>query len=92
MSRQYPIWMDITSCIYQSDKSYGIRKTGITNVKVGTSSQNSHQFAEIKMTHRDLGKEGKSFRLTVDGEIIKEAIVKDGKITFTNPALTINPQ
>jgi len=32
------------------------------------------------ITHRDLGKEGKSFRLYLDGKVIKESLVKDGEL------------
>ena len=76
----YPIWMQVRSCIYKSSKSYGIRQNGLTEVFVGSSAQNSHAFADIEITHRDMGELGKSFRLYVDGQIIKESIVKDGEL------------
>ena len=79
----YPIWLDVFSCIYKSSKSYGIRREGKTNIYVGTSLKNSHHFGEIVITHRDLGKEGKSFRLYLDGKVMREGFVKDGKLTFT---------
>ena len=37
MSRAYPIWNDVQACIYNNGKSYGVKKDGIVNVKVGTS-------------------------------------------------------
>ena len=48
--RQYPIWNTITACIYKSDKSYGVREKGMVNVRVGTSSNNSHLFLTHKFT------------------------------------------
>lgn len=81
--KSYPIWMDITSCIYKNSKSYGIRQDGQTNVLVGTSARNSHAFATIRITHRDMGELGKSFRLYIDDEVIKEGIVRDGELFFT---------
>lgn len=78
--KSYPIWMDVTSCIYKSSKSYGIKNDGLTKVFVGSSASNSHLLAAIKITHRDMGEKGKSFQLYVDGQIIKEGIVKNGEL------------
>ena len=78
----YPIWMDISSCIYKSSKSYGIKREGKTNIYVGTSPKNSHHFGEIVITHRNFDKEGKSFRLYLDGKMIREGMVKDGELVL----------
>lgn len=75
--RSYPIWLKITSCIYKSSKSYGVKQDGLTKIYVGTSSQNSHFFGAIRITHRDLGEKGWSFRLYLDDQLIREGIVKD---------------
>lgn len=83
--KSYPIWMDVTSCIYKSSKSYGVKNDGHTEIYVGSGSRNSHHFATINMTHRDLGERGKSFRLYVDGNLIKEGIVKDGELSLLDP-------
>ena len=81
--RQYPIWMDVSACIYQSSKSYGVKKDGVTKVLVGHSSSNSHHFAEVTVTCREaeVGR-SRTFRLYVDGKMVKEATVKNGEIKF----------
>ena len=33
--RQYPIWNQVTACIYQSNKSYGVKETGDVEIRVG---------------------------------------------------------
>jgi len=82
----YPIWLNVTSCIYKSSKSYGVKNDGKTEIYVGTSAKNSHHFGTIRLTHRDLGNGIKSFRLYVDDNLIKEGVLKDTeiKIRHTN--------
>ena len=95
MSRQYKIWNNIQSCIYKNNggktgnKSYGVNEHSTKIMNVGTSSKNSHKFAEIKQTCRELENGDLSFRLYVDGEIIKEGIVskKDKTLEITNNLL-----
>jgi hypothetical protein len=72
--------MDITSCIYKGSKSYGVKTDGLTKIFVGTSASNSHHFADVKITHRDLGEGQRSFRLYVDGEVIKEGLVQGSEL------------
>ena len=54
----YPIWNKIQSCVYANksgstgNKSYGIREHGETNIVVGTSAKNSHDFITHKTTHK----------------------------------------
>lgn len=76
MSRQYPIWVEIKSCLYQDAKSYGIKDHGIQKIKIGTSSKNSTNFCtvEIKRTLQD---NIWYFKYFFDGKLLKEA-------TFTN--------
>lgn len=69
--RSYPIWLDVTSCIYKSSKSYGVKRDGNTNIYVGTNANNSHHFGKIRLTHRDLGEGVRSYRLYVDDEVIR---------------------
>lgn len=80
--KSYPIWMDITSCIYKSSKSYGVRNDGLTQIFVGSSAANSYHFADVKITHRDLGEGRRSFRLYVDGEVVKEGLVQNGELAI----------
>ncbi len=77
--RQYPIWNIIRSCIYEKPKSYGVRKHSDCQVMVGTSSKNSHDFLEWKLTHyHDKENKQRIYTFKVDGKIIKRAILKDG--------------
>ena len=77
--RQYPIWNIIRSCIYEKPKSYGVRKHSDCQVKVGTSSSNSHDFLEWKLTHyHDKKNKLRIYTFRVDGKIVKRAILKDG--------------
>ena len=81
--RAYPIWNTITACIYKSDKSYGVREKGMVNVRVGTSSNNSHHFLTHKTTVVRHTKTLQEFRFFVDGKLIKRRFVKDGQLKQT---------
>ncbi len=84
MARQYPIWNKIKSCIYASDKSYGVREEGIVNVNVGTSSSNSHLFLQHRTTCVVLDNGDRQFSFYVDGKLIRRGIVckKDKKLKY----------
>ena len=73
--KQYPIWNIITACIYKSPKSYGVEKDGKVEVRVGTSSSNSHKFVEHVTTHRKLDDGSREYRFYVDGVCIKKAVL-----------------
>jgi len=95
MSRQYKIWNNIQSCLYKNtggktgNKSYGVNDHSTKYMNVGTSSKNSHLFAEITQTCRELDNGDLSFRLYIDGQIVKEGIVskKDKTLEITNNLL-----
>ena len=76
---QYPIWNKITACIYKSDKSYGVRHTGDVQVRVGTSSHNSHVFLHHTTTVRNHENGDKEFRFYIDKELVKCAVLPKGK-------------
>lgn len=76
--RQYPIWNIITACIYKSAKSYGVKNTGEVEVRVGTSSSNSHLFLKHTTTHRQLENGDREYRFYIDGKCIRRAILKKG--------------
>jgi hypothetical protein len=76
--RQYPIWNIITACIYKSGKSYGVKDTGEVEVRVGTSSSNSHTFLKHTTTHRQLENGDREYRFYIDGKCIRRAILKKG--------------
>tara|TARA_R100001015_G_scaffold6942_1_gene2711 strand:+ start:376 stop:639 length:264 start_codon:yes stop_codon:yes gene_type:complete len=73
--KQYPIWNIVQACIYKSPKSYGVKKDGKVEVRVGTSSSNSHKFVEHATTHRELEDGSREYRFYVDGECIKKAVL-----------------
>jgi len=77
--RQYPIWNIITACIYKSGKSYGVKDTGEVEVRVGTSSSNSHLFLKHTTTHRQLENGDREYRFYIDSELIKRALLPKGK-------------
>jgi DNA polymerase II large subunit len=72
MASSYPIWFEITSCIYEEKKSFGARNHSTQNIKVGSSNKNSHHFATIETTRTTEGDEV-VFTLLVDGIIVKES-------------------
>jgi len=76
--RSWPIWNQITACVYKSDKSYGVKATGEVTVKVGTSSSNSHIFLRHTTTHRMLDNGDREYRFYLDGEVIRRAVLKKG--------------
>ena len=76
--KQYPIWYIITACIYKSAKSYGVRNTGDVEVRVGTSSSNSHQFLRHTTTHRQHDNGDREYRFYVDSRCIRRALLKKG--------------
>jgi hypothetical protein len=82
MSRQYPIWVDVTSCSYQSGKSYGIKETGIQKISIGSSSNNSHLFCTVKIEKRIREIDGEKvhrFRYFFDDRLLKEAFFTDNE-------------
>jgi len=76
--RSWPIWNQITACVYKSDKSYGVKATGKVTVKVGTSASNSHIFLRHTTTHRMLDNGDREYRFYLDGEVIRRAVLKKG--------------
>ena len=76
--RSWPIWNQITACVYKSDKSYGVKATGEVTVKVGTSAKNSHVFLRHTTTHRVLDNGDREYRFYLDGEVIRRAVLKKG--------------
>ena len=71
--RQYPIWVDMVNNSYNSSKSYGVNDYNIQNVKIGTSSRNSFDFAKIEMGVADSDNK-KTYTLFVDNVLIKKAV------------------
>jgi hypothetical protein len=80
MSRQYPIWNVIDNNSYATNRSYGVRDNARTTIKVGTSSNNSHDFIRTYITTEKDENGDRIFRFFVDGVLIKKATVKNGKI------------
>tara|TARA_R110000824_G_scaffold293682_1_gene481994 strand:+ start:173 stop:436 length:264 start_codon:yes stop_codon:yes gene_type:complete len=77
--RSYPIWNDVTACVYKGAKSYGVKETGDVEVRIGTSASNSHTFLKHSTTHRQLDNGDREYRFYIDGEIIKRALLRKGE-------------
>ena len=76
--KSYPVWNEVTACIYKGSKSYGVKETGEVQVYVGTSASNSHAFVKHCTTHRVLDDGSREYRFYVDGKSIKRAILQKG--------------
>ena len=85
--RQFPIYNIVTACIYKNgtptrrhkgSKSYGVKETGEVEVRVGTSSKNSHTFLKHKTTHREMEDGSREYRFYIDGELVRADILKKG--------------
>jgi hypothetical protein len=73
---KYPIWNNVTACIYKSSKSFGVKDTGEVEVLIGSSVKNSHPFLTTLITQKN--KETKFgyckvFTYSIDDVIIKKA-------------------
>jgi hypothetical protein len=66
MSRAYPIWNDVSACIYKSGKSYGARDTSEATVLVGTSKTNSKFLARTVTTRRPYNNDWTVFKFGMD--------------------------
>ena len=69
----YPIWNDVTACIYHGSKSYGVKNEGVVNIKVGTSKNYSYMFIQHRTTVREIDKHTLEYRFFVDGKLLKRA-------------------
>ena len=77
-SKSYPIWNNITACIYKASKSYGVRERGEVEVRIGTSGSNSHLFLNHRTTHKILENGDREYRFYVDDVLIKRALLPKG--------------
>ena len=80
MSKSYPIWRKVTSCIYNSNKSYGVKDVGFETILIGSSRSNSYEFLTTKVMQRNIihpehGK-CKEFSFLIDDITIKKAYFK----------------
>jgi len=76
--KQYPIWNIIPSCIYKGDKSYGVKDRGDVEVRIGTSSNNSHTFLRHKTTHKKLDNGDREYHFYLDDVLVKRALLPKG--------------
>ena len=79
MTRQYPIWNDVTNCLYQGSKSYGNREDGCVTIKVGTSSMNSHTLCDHRVTHKKNDDGSQTFRFSINNKVLIEAHLNKGE-------------
>ena len=84
MGRQYPIWNIINNDSYATDKSYGVRDTSTTTVRVGTSSRNSYKFLDTETSVEILDNGDRIFRFWVDGDLIKKATLFKNGVMITH--------
>ena len=84
---QYPIWNDVTACIYKSSKSFGAKDTSDTKVFVGTSRTNSELLVQHFTTRREKG-ENTIFTFGIDKgnglEVIAEKIMNTSTKEWLN--------
>ena len=82
--RQYPIWKIIDNDSYATDKSHGVNDRETEDIKVGTSSSNSHDFIKTEiLTYKEGGSSDLRtyFLYFVDGILIKKSILtSDGTL------------
>lgn len=100
MTRHYPIWVDVNSCLYKNqgwgrsgNKSFGVRDHSEQTIKIGSSRTYSWDFAEIKLTrHRtqDGPKEIDTFMLFVDNTPVKYAVYN--KTDHDMELITVRPE
>ena len=85
MSKSYPIWNNITACIYKASKSYGVRERGEVEVRIGTSGSNSYHFLNHRTTHKILENGDREYRFYVNDVLVRRALLRkgDNKIEFT---------
>lgn len=74
--RAYPIWHQVTACIYNSSKSWGAKDTGEIKIKVGSSADNSHDLVRVA-TKRVITDDQVIFKFYIDGIKIREAIFEN---------------
>ena len=74
MSRSYPMWIDVESCLYKSSKSYGVKDMSTQVVNVGSSPRNSHPLGVVRYSRRKLDDGTESFAIIVDGVVVKQGI------------------
>ena len=77
--RQYPIWNMVQACIYKQPKNWGAQKECAVEVRVGTSSSNSHTFVKHRTTHRLHDNGDREFHFYVDGQLVKRAVLRAGE-------------
>ena len=85
MSKSYPIWNNVTACIYKASKSYGVRERGEVEVRIGTSGSTSYHFLNHKTTHKVLENGDREYRFYVNDVLVRRALLRkgDNKIEFT---------
>ena len=85
MSKSYPIWNNVTACIYKASKSYGVRERGEVEVRIGTSGSNSYHFLNHRTTHKVLENGDREYRVYVNDVLVRRALLRkgDNKIEFT---------
>ena len=71
--RHYPIWHEVTACLYSSSKSYGGKDDSLDTIRVGSSKSNSHILGKVRTTRKEIDNTIE-FRLYVDDHLIKSMV------------------
>lgn len=84
MSQSYPIWNDVTACIYKSNRSWGARDVSNVTVNVGSSASNStvlcsHQTTRKKVFSKNLDQWFYVFKFYVNNVCLVAAIFYEEK-------------
>ena len=69
----------VQACIYKQPKNWGAQKECAVEVRVGTSSSNSHTFVNHRTTHRLHDNGDREFHFYVDGQLVKRAVLGAGE-------------
>jgi hypothetical protein len=78
MSRSKSIWNKVTSCKYQSDKSFGAHNDCSIETFTGSSSSNSHLLCKFEIRKKIYDKII-VFNAYIDLELIKQTIFENNK-------------
>lgn len=78
MAQNYPIWIDVLSDKYSSNKSYGITNTGSQNIFVGSSKRNSNLLGTVRI-FKEIREHTIHFKYSLDEELLREAIFEKTK-------------
>ncbi len=78
-----PIYNIISNASRASDCSFGCKDSFWQDIRVGTSSSNSHTLAEISVQRHQLDDGTVEFNLFLDGALIKRGLLSGKEFAIT---------